>query len=78
MAGSKARVLTATIARHSILPAVLPVTTQLWNLAISSLCQEPQTLWAPTFHSSLKGPHCERRHGRWAWEVGGTQGRIPR
>lgn len=57
MADSKVSVPTATIASHSSLHAVLPMTTQLWNLAISSLCQEPQTFWVPKFHSSFKGPY---------------------
>lgn len=42
---------------HSSLHCLLPMTTQLWNLASNSPCQELQTFWVPTFYSSLKGPH---------------------
>ena len=42
---------------HSSLHCLLPMTTQLWNPASNSPCQELQTFWVPTFYSSLKGPH---------------------
>lgn len=42
---------------YSSLHCLLPMTTQLWNLASNSPCQELQTFWVPTFYSSLKGPN---------------------
>lgn len=69
---------TAPVASHSSLHAAFPTTTQLWNLALSSLCQEPRTLWVPTFHCPLKGLPVSRMSSeerRRVWEEG-TKARV--